>query len=57
MSQHSNTETKTLQDVVIAEGQKVKKQGRDDHTKQSSTYILSFFFIHVLWKRIPVGGL
>jgi len=47
------------QDVGIAEQQKVKKQGRDDHIKQSSiqTPHISFFVIHVLWKKISVGGL
>ena len=34
------------------------KQGRDDHIKQSSiqTPYISFFVIHVLWIKIPVGG-
>ena len=37
---------------------KQAKQGRDDHIKQSSiqTPYISFFVIHVLWKKIPVGG-
>ena len=43
----------------IAEQQKVKKPGRDDHIKQSSiqTPYISVFVVHVLWKKIPVGGL
>ena len=48
-----------LQDVGIAERQKVQKQGRDDHIKQLSiqTPYISIFDILVLWKKIPVGGL
>ena len=52
------------QDEGIPERQKVRKQGRDDRTKQwsiQSPYI-SFFIIHVhiymcIWNKISVGGL
>ena len=37
--------------------EKVRKQGRDDHIKQSSIQTLHIIFtVHVLWKKLPVGG-
>ena len=37
----------------IAEQQKVKNQGRDDHIKQVYNLL---DIVHVLWEKVPVGG-
>jgi len=44
--------------IVCVEQKKVKKQGRDDHVKQSSTQppYISFFVIAYYGKNISVGG-
>ena len=44
------------QNVGIAEWQKVKKQGSDDHIKHTTPYRSLFIIIMLIMEKLPVAG-